>query len=64
MMAHLSERIETVWFDAPQCPACDESLSEFPGTEDSEVLEIEVKAYLAALNKLHANLERVAAQGW
>ena len=45
MLAHLSERIETVGFDAPQCPACGESLSEFPGTEDSEVLEIEVKAY-------------------
>ena len=45
MLAHLSERIETVGFDAPQCPACGESLGEFPGTEDSEVREIEVKAY-------------------
>ncbi len=45
MLAHLPERIETVGFDSPQCPACGEALDEFPGTEDSEVLEIEVKAY-------------------
>jgi len=45
MLAHLPERIETVGLDCPQCPACGESLDEFPGTEDSQVLEIEVKAY-------------------
>jgi transposase len=45
MLAHLPERIETVGLDSPQCPACGEPLDEFPGTEDSEVLEIEVKAY-------------------
>jgi len=45
MLAHLPERIETVGLNSPQCPACGEALDEFPGTEDSEVLEIEVKAY-------------------
>ena len=45
MLAHLPERIETVGLDSPQCPACGQALAEFPGTEDSEVLEIEVKAY-------------------
>ena len=39
MLAHLPERIETVGLDSPQCPACGEALDEFPGTEDSEVLE-------------------------
>jgi len=27
------------------CPACGHALEDFPGTEDSEVLEVEVKAY-------------------
>ena len=45
MLAHLPERIETVGLDSPQCPACGQALADFPGTEDSEVLEIEVKAY-------------------
>ena len=45
MLAHLPERVETVGLDSPQCPACGEALDEFPGTEDCEVLEIEVKAY-------------------
>ena len=27
------------------CPRCGLGLSEFPGTQDAEVLEIEVKAY-------------------
>lgn len=30
---------------SPNCPACGEALEDFPGTEDSEVLEIEVQAY-------------------
>ena len=45
MLAHLPARVETVGLDSPQCPACGEALDEFPGTEDSEVLEIDVKAY-------------------
>ena len=39
MLTDLPERIETVGLDSPQCPACGEALDEFPGTEDSEVLE-------------------------
>ena len=44
MLAHRPQPIETVGVDSPQCPACGEFLDEFPGTQDSEVLEIEVKA--------------------
>ena len=51
MLAHLPQRIETVGLDAPQCPACGEPLCEFPGTEDSEVLEIEVKAYRRVIRR-------------
>ena len=51
MLAHLPERIETVGLDSPQCPACGEPLDEFPGTEDSEVLEIEVKAYRRVIRR-------------
>lgn len=52
MLADLPERIETVGLDRPQCPACGEFLDEFPGTEDSEVLEIEVKAYRRLIRRL------------
>lgn len=45
MLAHLPERAEFVALDSPQCPACGEPLDDFPGTEDSQVLEIEVSAY-------------------
>ena len=38
-------REEIVQIPEPFCPACGSVLQEFPGTEDSEVLEIEVKAY-------------------
>jgi transposase len=36
---------EVVAIASPCCPKCGKGLAEFPGTEDSEVLEIEVKAY-------------------
>jgi transposase len=36
---------EIVELATPCCPACGKTLEDFPGTEDSEVLEIEVKAY-------------------
>ena len=45
MQSHLPERSEFVEIDAPQCPNCGLGFSAFPGTEDSEVLEIEVQAY-------------------
>ena len=51
MLAHLPERIEVVEIDTPQCPQCGLELSAFPGTEDSEVLEIEVQAYRRVIRR-------------
>jgi transposase len=51
MQSHLPERSELVEFDAPQCPNCGLALSRFPGTEDSEVLEIEVQAYRRVIHR-------------
>ncbi len=51
MLAHLPERTEFVELDSPQCPECGEPLNAFPGTEDSEVLEIEVKAYRRVIRR-------------
>ena len=51
MLTHLPERIEVVEIDTPQCPQCGLELSVFPGTEDSEVLEIEVQAYLRVIRR-------------
>ena len=45
MQSQLPERVELVELDGPQCPSCGLDLREFPGTEDSQVLEIEVQAY-------------------
>jgi transposase len=36
---------------SPHCPACGEALEDFPGTEDSEVLEIEVQAYRRVIRR-------------
>jgi transposase len=44
-LPHLPVREEMVGIDAPQCPACGMALLGFPGTEDSEVIEIEVHAH-------------------
>ena len=43
--SHLPTQIEVIDIDCPHCPDCGLSYVDFPGTEDSEVLEIEVKAY-------------------
>ena len=45
MQTDLPARHETIDLQAPQCPQCGLGLKPFPGTEDSEVLEIEVQAY-------------------
>lgn len=42
---HLPVRTEEIEIESPVCPVCGEPLSPFPGTEDCEVLEIEVRAY-------------------
>ena len=42
---------EVVELASPQCPRCGMKLKAFPGTEDSEVLEIEVKAYRRVIHR-------------
>ena len=44
-LPELPAQIEVVELDEPQCPACGAPLAAFPGTDDSEVVEIEVRAY-------------------
>jgi len=51
LLSHLPERSEWVAMDTPQCPRCGLALSIFPGTEDSEVLEIEVQAYRRVIHR-------------
>ncbi len=51
MQSHLPERSELVDIDVPQCPNCGLGFSIFPGTEDSEVLEIEVRAYRRVIHR-------------
>ena len=41
----LPVRIEDIELASPVCPVCSEPLSAFPGTEDCEILEVEVQAY-------------------
>jgi len=51
MQSHLPRRSEFVALDSLQCPQCGLALEEFPGTQDSEVLEIEVKAYRRVIHR-------------
>ena len=51
MQKSLPARHETIELQAPQCPQCGLALKPFPGTEDSEVLEIEVKAYRRVIHR-------------
>jgi transposase len=44
-LRELPIRKEIVPMPCVRCPHCGEGLEDFPGTEDSEVLEIEVQAY-------------------
>ena len=48
---HLPVRIEEIELDSPVCPVCSEPLSVFPGTEDCEVLEVEVQAYRRVIQR-------------
>ena len=50
-LTHLSACEETVELDSPRCPACGAALSVFPGTDDSEVLEIDVRAYRRVIHR-------------
>ena len=51
MQSDLPARVEFVELHCPTCPQCGLSLGEFPGTEDSQVLEIEVKAYRRVIRR-------------
>ena len=51
MQTDLPARHETIDLQAPQCPQCGLGLKPFPGTEDSEVLEIEVQAYRRVIHR-------------
>ena len=44
-LPELPAQVQCVELDEPQCPACGSPLAVFPGTDDSEVIEIEVRAY-------------------
>ena len=37
--------VETITIEAPHCPKCQQPFGDFPGTENSEIVEIEVRAY-------------------
>ena len=49
--AQMSERHEDVVLDKAQCPECGLAFKEFAGTEDAQVLEIEVKAYRRVIHR-------------
>ena len=51
MLSHLPTKVEFVEIDSPACPQCGLGLAEFPGTEDSEVHEIEVQAYRRVIRR-------------
>lgn len=45
LLPELAAREELIAIASPHCPGCGQGLADFPGTEDSEVVEIEVLAY-------------------
>lgn len=49
--SQLSERHEDIVLEKPQCPECGLALKEAAGTEDTQVLEIEVKAYRRVIHR-------------
>ena len=51
LQPELPARHEIIEIDSPQCPHCGLALSSFAGTEDSEVLEIEVQAYRRVIHR-------------
>ena len=50
-LSELPVREEIVAHPSPCCPKCGKRLTEFPGTEDSEVLEIAVSAYRRRIHR-------------
>lgn len=53
MQSELEARVESLSLDSPHCPCCGLQFADFPGTEDSEVLEIDVKAYRRVIQRKH-----------
>lgn len=51
LQTQLSARHEDVVLDNAQCPNCGLSFKSFAGTEDAQVLEIEVKAYRRVIHR-------------
>ncbi|MBC7609614.1 MAG: transposase [Polaromonas sp.] len=49
--SQLSERHADIVLEKPQCPECGLALKEFAGTEEAQVLEIEVKAYRRLIHR-------------
>jgi transposase len=49
--AHLSERHEDIVLNNAHCPECGQAFKEFAGTEDAQVLEIDVKAYRRVIHR-------------
>ena len=51
MLSGLERREEHVELAQPQCPQCGLSFGVFPGCEDSEIIEIDVKAYRRVIHR-------------
>lgn len=51
MHPHLPVHVEVVELVGATCPKCGLGLSEFPGTEDAEVVELEVRAYRRVIRR-------------
>ena len=51
MQTNLPERIQVIPLDSPQCPSWGLDLKPFAGTQDSEVVEIEVQAYRRVIRR-------------
>ncbi len=51
LQAHLPAHEETIGIDSPRCPRRGLDTTDFPGTEDSEVLEITVKAHRRVIHR-------------
>ena len=51
MQSNLPARHEFVALEAPQCPRCGLKLKPFPGTEDAEIVELEVNAYRRVIHR-------------
>lgn len=50
-LPRLPERVEVVGLDDARCAQCGQALQDFPGTEDCEVIEIEVQAYRRVIRR-------------